>query len=232
LLAAALQDYHRAVIVGSSTYGKATMQQFFPVDTLLKNSPATSGNGYVKITGGKLYRVTGQTAQLNGVIPDIHLPDAFDAVHYGEKYMPDALPSDTVKRNAYFRPLPPLPLAWLNQLSNQRVSGNQNFQQIQKAIQEESRLAEASTRVVPLKLEWFNKWENENKSNGLLFNEKEMPPSKVFIAQNHKDDMPQLLMDAYAKSVNDVILKNIQQDIYIEEAYRITLDLIQSQPKN
>jgi carboxyl-terminal processing protease len=232
LVAAVLQDYNRAVIVGSPSYGKATMQQVFPVDTLQKNPNAVSANGYVKITDGKLYRVTGQTAQLNGVIPDIRLPDAFDAIEYGERFTPDVLPSDTVKRNAYYKPLSPLPVSQLSGLSNQRVDNNKNFQQLKEMIRAEKMIAGSPVRVVPLKLDLFEKWANEHKGNETLFEEKENASGKVFTAQNHKDEAQQLLRDSYAKTINEIILKNIQQDIYIGEAYQITIDLIKMQPKN
>jgi carboxyl-terminal processing protease len=231
LLAAALQDYNRAVIVGSPTYGKATMQQVFPMDTLLKSSSAPSENGYVKITEGKLYRVTGQTAQLNGVIPDIHLPDAFEALHYGEKFTPDALPSDTVKRNTWFKPLPSLPIAELSQLSSQRLAANPRFQQISSALRQR-KLEESSARVIPLKLESFDKWAKEHTAVDVLYKEKEGVASKVFAAQNHRDEIQQVSWNAYAKNLNEAVLKNILQDAYIEEAYQITLDLIKTQPKN
>jgi carboxyl-terminal processing protease len=232
LVAAVLQDYNRALIVGSPSYGKATMQQIFPVDTLMKNPNAHSANGYVKVTDGKLYRVTGQTAQLNGVIPDIRLPDAFDALHYGERFTPDVLPSDTVKRNAYYKPLLPLPVSQLSGLSNQRVKANKNFQELKEAIRVEKQLRESTERVVPLKLELFQKWADVNKSSEVLFGEIENAPSKIFTAQNHKDEAQHLLRDSYAKTINEIILKNIQQDIYIEEAYQIAIDLIKLQPKN
>lgn len=231
LLAAALQDYNRAVVVGSPTYGKATMQQVFPMDTLMKNPSAPSENGYVKITDGKLYRVTGLTAQRNGVIPDIHLPDAFEALHYGERFTPDALPSDTVKRNGYFKPLDPLPVSQLKQSSAQRLATSQGFQQINTAI--DRRKAEQSTvRVIPLKLEAFEKWAKDNNSYATLYGEKHGSPSKTFVAQNHKDQNQEVSWDTYAKTLNEGVLKNIQEDIYIEEAYQVVLDLIKMQIKN
>jgi carboxyl-terminal processing protease len=231
LLAAALQDYNRAVIVGGPTYGKATMQQVFPMDTLLKSSSAPSENGYVKITEGKLYRVTGQTAQLSGVTPDIHLPDAFEALHYGEKYTPDALPSDTVKRNAWYKPLPSLPIAQLSQLSSQRLAASQRFQQISSAIQQR-KLEESNVKVIPLKLESFDKWAKEHAAGEALYKEKDAAPTKSFVIQNHRDEIQQVSWDAYAKTLNEGVLKNIQQDVYIEEAYQVILDLIKTQPKN
>jgi carboxyl-terminal processing protease len=208
------------------------MQLIFPLDTLTRNSSAQSANGYAKITTGKLYRVSGQTAQLKGVVPDINLPDAFEAARFGERFEDDALPSDTVKKNQYYRPLPLLPITQLRSLSSQRVNNNKNFQEIKEAVKVETQANAAVTRVIPLKLELFENWAVENKKEDILFDEKEMEASKVFVAQNHKDDMLQFASNNYSKTINDVTLKNIQQDIYIEEAYQIILDFLKTQTKN
>ena len=56
--------------------------------------------------------------------------------------------------------------------------------------------------------------------------------SNLFKAQNHKDGTQQALSDAYTRSISDITLKNIQQDIYIEEAYQIMIDLINMHTKN
>lgn len=229
MLAAALQDYNRAIIVGSPTYGKATMQQIFPMDTITSDNSVASPDGFIKITTGKLYRVSGQTAQLNGVTPDVRLPDAFDALHYREKFTPDALPSDTVKKNSYYQALPALPVEQLAQLSNQRINNNPDFKQIKQEIQTETAMRE-SQQTIPLKTEAFVQWAAQNKKDEM--DEKETPPSKLFTAQNHKDDLQQFLNTSYSKTINDAALKNIQQDIYIEEAYQIITDFIKLQPKN
>src|SRR5690606_11107237 len=79
-VAGALQDYNRAIIVGGTTFGKATMQVTLPLDTAVDfiNPLAHSRkkeNDFVKITTGKLYRPTGRTNQLGGLKPDILLPE-------------------------------------------------------------------------------------------------------------------------------------------------------------
>lgn len=229
LLAAALQDYNRAVIVGSPTYGKATMQQVFPMDTLMKNPMAKSANGYVKITTGKLYRVNGQTAQLNGVLPDVYLPDAFDALEYGEKFDRSALPPDTVNRNTYYTPLKPLPIAQVRQLSDQRINNNKNFQEIKEGIRIQSQ-RNAAARVIPLQLELFEKWAEQEKKEEI--DEHTSAETSLFVSANHKDDVQQIQAGFYGKAVNDIKLKNIRSDIYIEEAYQIIIDLLKLQPKN
>ena len=82
MVAGTLQDYHRAVIVGTPTYGKATAQVVLPMDTtvdLQKNFTNIQSDSYLKITVSQLYRVNGTSAQATGVQPDVVLPDILQA---------------------------------------------------------------------------------------------------------------------------------------------------------
>ncbi|MEL6989814.1 MAG: S41 family peptidase, partial [Bacteroidota bacterium] len=86
ILAAALQDYKRAVIVGStSTYGKGTVQRFFDLDRVIQGGDELKPLGDLKVTTQKFYRVDGGSTQLKGVVPDIILPDNFHYIKTGEK---------------------------------------------------------------------------------------------------------------------------------------------------
>jgi carboxyl-terminal processing protease len=98
IVAGALQDYGRAVIVGDqSTHGKGTVQT---IVQLKDNAPLgfVGDPGSVKITIQKFYRVAGGSTQQKGVIPDIILPSEFDALELGETTLPYYLPYDTVPR--------------------------------------------------------------------------------------------------------------------------------------
>ncbi|MFI5186975.1 MAG: carboxy terminal-processing peptidase [Chitinophagales bacterium] len=224
MLAAALQDYNRAVIAGSPTYGKASMQKIFSLDTLSNNSSDNYKGDVVKITDGKLYRVTGQTAQLKGVIPDVTLPDIFDALKYREKFSPDALNSDTVKRNAYYKPLSPLPVSELSQRSEQRIKDNKNFQDIKTAIQMQGTLFENQTVV--LKPDAFEKWIQQAENLRKIAESEDEHNTDLFVAENYSTDKEKMQTDSYKKEINQVVLKNLQHDIYIEEAYNIISDLV------
>src|SRR5258708_21554092 len=82
MVAGTLQDYHRAVIVGTPTYGKATAQVVLPMDTAIdvaKGIGKIKTDSYFKITVSKLYRVNGTTAQAKGVQPDVVLPDMLES---------------------------------------------------------------------------------------------------------------------------------------------------------
>ncbi len=87
ILAAAIQDYGRGIIIGSeSTYGKGTVQRFFDLDQALPESMSDMGPmGSIKLTTQKFYRINGGSTQLNGVQPDIILPDAYSYISTGEQ---------------------------------------------------------------------------------------------------------------------------------------------------
>ncbi len=101
IFAGAMQDYGRALIVGSQSYGKGTVQSIQPLN-----------HGQLKLTLAKFYRVSGQSTQNRGVIPDITFPSLYDGREIGEDTLPDALPWDTIPAVSYrpytnFAPLLP-----------------------------------------------------------------------------------------------------------------------------
>jgi len=114
MVAGTLQDYNRALIVGSSTYGKATAQVVLPIDTTLDLDTYDGhsvASGYIKLTISRLYRVNGTTAQIVGVKPDVVLPDPIGSVGKREADEKDPLAAPVIDPNKYYRPLSPLPLA-------------------------------------------------------------------------------------------------------------------------
>ena len=92
--AAAMQDYNRAIIAGANSLGKATVQVVLPVDETQQD--------FVKTTIEKFYRITGQSAQINGVTPDVKIPVLYDEIMPREKNEKTAMPSD-VNRPVLFK---------------------------------------------------------------------------------------------------------------------------------
>ncbi len=103
ILAAALQDYRRAIVIGGDhTYGKGTVQRF--VDLTRIAGVKSMGNlGSLKWTTQKFYRITGKSTQRRGVVPDIKLPDRYRYLKISEKDEKHALPYSTI-RAAEFKP--------------------------------------------------------------------------------------------------------------------------------
>ncbi|QHI70688.1 carboxy terminal-processing peptidase [Tichowtungia aerotolerans] len=124
IVAAALQDYGRAVIVGDSkTHGKGTVQTVLPLSRL------SDDLGSLKVTTAGFYRIAGGSTQLRGVTPDIVLPSLFDSLEIGEEFLPNALPWSQVQ-SAYYRPwrnsVKPL-LPELQIRSQERMRDNPEF---------------------------------------------------------------------------------------------------------
>ncbi|MGH2553565.1 MAG: carboxy terminal-processing peptidase [Chitinophagaceae bacterium] len=231
LLAATLQDYNRAVIIGSDTYGKATAQRMFSIDTISTEAMPAENKEMVKITIAKLYRLSGGSAQFTGVLPDVILPDAFDALEFREKFSKYALTPDTGKKNNYYKPLPSIPVSELVKRSAARVVASEAFNEIKKFIEEGKKKYSAKTRTIPLKWDQFEIWMKENEKMERILNEDELP-TKKFTVENHAGDKDSFRNNAYAREVNDVLLKNISGDIYIDEAFSVLLDLILLQKSN
>lgn len=227
MLAASLQDYNRAVIIGSNTYGKATMQQMFLLDTITRK-PFTGAEDKdaVKITIKKLYRLNGQSAQLNGVIPDVILPDAFDAIDYREKFQKFSLPADTVKRNTFYKPLSPLPIAELAKQSATRISTDPDFNAIKKIIEIQRKLMQSTSQTIPLKWDGFEKWEQEHNSP-LDEMKTNTTSTTLFTVENHSQDKQLLQNNLSDKEINSAWLQNVAADIYTQETFRVLTDLIQ-----
>jgi len=99
IFAGAIQDYHRGVIVGESSYGKGTVQTVINLNRFI-NDP-NNQVGELKITFQKFYRVTGSSTQHKGVTPDIKFPTAFSPEQFGESSSPSALPWDEIKGTLY-----------------------------------------------------------------------------------------------------------------------------------
>ena len=130
ILAGALQDYNRAVIVGeSSTFGKGTVQQPLEIARFMPLFADHDRAGAVKLTIQKFYRVAGSSTQKEGVIPDIVFPSVRDALEVGERYADHALPHDTIKQAVDFRPFnrQSLFLSVLQEKNEVRVKASKDF---------------------------------------------------------------------------------------------------------
>ena len=92
IFAGAIQDYHRGLIIGQNTFGKGTVQNLVPLDRW-SDQPV---DGQLTVTIGKFYRVTGESTQHRGVVPDVTLPSPIDPKEVGEADQPDSLPWDRI----------------------------------------------------------------------------------------------------------------------------------------
>jgi carboxyl-terminal processing protease len=136
ILAAALQDYGRAVVAGGkSTFGKGTVQSVVELDQYLPTAMSAYKPGSLKLTIQKFYRVSGGSTQNRGVIPDIRMPTVADSMDVTETSLKNALPYDEVEPVRYARLDTVTPvLSQLVKGSQERVAASPEFGYIQEDI--------------------------------------------------------------------------------------------------
>ncbi|MEO1420964.1 MAG: carboxy terminal-processing peptidase, partial [Pseudomonadota bacterium] len=100
IFAGAIQDYERGVVLGQQTFGKGSVQNLYNLDQFVPRSEG-DGLGQLTLTIGKYYRVTGDSTQNRGVLPDIELPSMIDVEEFGESTRPRALPWDQIQRTRF-----------------------------------------------------------------------------------------------------------------------------------
>jgi carboxyl-terminal processing protease len=137
ILAAALQDYGRAVVAGGkSTFGKGTVQSVVELDQYLPTAMSAYKPGSLKLTIQKFYRISGGSTQNRGVIPDIRLPAVADSMDVTETSLKNALPYDEVApvRHARLDTVTPV-LSGLVKASQERVAASPEFAYIREDIE-------------------------------------------------------------------------------------------------
>lgn len=135
IFAGAMQDYHRALIIGGQTFGKGTVQTIQPLN-----------HGELKLTLAKFYRVSGQSTQHQGVLPDIDYPSIIDTKEIGESALPEAMPWDTIRpavkpETDPFKPY----LAQLKTLHDKRTLNDAEFAYIRDRLALSQKLSEEKT---------------------------------------------------------------------------------------
>lgn len=136
IFAGAIQDYQRGIVLGGQTFGKGTVQEIIPMSY-----------GQVKLTRSKFYRISGESTQHRGVLPDIAFPDFYDAYDdIGESSLDGALPWDTV-RPVEFRTYHPVQasLPKLRELHELRAAESPDFNYLVEQIERTRALRERET---------------------------------------------------------------------------------------
>ena len=152
IVAGALQDYGRAIVIGSDhTHGKGTVQVIMDLDEslTLKNMRKYMPLGALKMTTQKFYRISGDSTQYRGVIPDIVLPDSGQFNEYGERYLDYSLPWDRIEAVEHLD-WPQFDQQTLIERSQERVANSKEFseiRQISDAIQERIQNTRQSLKI-------------------------------------------------------------------------------------
>lgn len=230
IFAAAMQDYNRALIVGSNTFGKATGQIILPLDPAY--SPSAYGGdvedpsfGYLKVTTSKYYHITCSTHQLNGIKPDITLPDVYDIYDYRESQYANALKRDSVVKKVYYTALPEPPSAVLSNQSIGRLADLPYGNKLKTTVDSLHKVLDERV-TFPLQIEVYKKEEIEmDQAISRLFGLIEQE-SNTFEVVNNQYDLRIMEMNNYRSVINEGYLERVKNDVYIEETYNVISDYI------
>lgn len=222
ILAAAVQDYKRGVIVGTkSTFGKGTVQRFYDLNKMVRTTNGLD-LGALKITTQKFYRINGGATQLKGVIPDIVLPDIYAEIEVGEREMDHAMEWDEIDPEIYDYWKKKIDLANLKSASDQRTDTTMAFQIIEKNAQwlKEQR----DETKYPLNYKQFVDWSNAREESAKAFDQLDEYKNSFQVSFPKDDQMKMKSDSAVAERLNKW-KENLESDPYVGEVFNIFKDL-------
>ncbi len=224
IIAAALQDYKRAVIIGStSTYGKGTVQRFLDLDKSVSNANDFKPLGELKLTIQKYYRIDGGSTQMEGVVPDIILPDALNYVEVGERENETAMEWTKIPPAKYAQDV--FVVRNIDQIianSKARTQANSAFVAIDNNAKNVK--VQSDRKVFPLEINAYKKDLATRKETSKKFNDL-FTNIDGFIAGNIESDLQQINKDSVSIGRNNNFLKSLRKDVYIDEAINVIKDL-------
>ena len=225
IVAGALQDYDRALIVGSQSFGKGSVQNFIDLDRAISGSEDLKPLGELKITIQKYYRVAGASTQLRGVEPDLQLPDIYDEIPTGERENERALEWSKIKEVEYHQDVySPPALEGLRARHEARIYESDTYAMIKeyagwlKDNKDES--------YVPLDLAsyqaYLNKLEKENEKYEALLNSD---------AKDRVEHVVKLEFDTEISEEENAArltawMEKVNKDVHLDETMAIMNDLI------
>ena len=223
ILAAALQDYNRAIIIGSKqTYGKGTVQNVLSLNQFISGN--TYGElGFIKLTTDKFYRISGGSTQLEGVKSDIVLPNRYSYVDIGERDLENPLSWDQIN-SANYSPLNKQ-LYYDKSLENSknRISKNEFF----NIINEQAKWVkeQQDDNIVSLNYDSYKMDMDNNKKESEKFKKIEDFKSNYKFewlrdTRIMGDEIPDEIIERRNRWIDD-----LKKDLYVDEAVNILSDL-------
>ena len=223
ILAAALQDYNRAIILGSKqTYGKGTVQNVVDLNNVISGN--TYGDlGSLKITTDKFYRVNGGSTQLEGVKSDLIFPNRYSYIDIGEKDLDNPLSWDKIDPARYDNSVKVFNYAQAISNSKERIGQNEYF----SIIDQHAKLIKSKQDDKTISLDYNSYKEDQEEfklqSDKLKVIEEFNSPylfewndNNLDANSSYNDDM---------KEKRDRWIKSLQKDIYVDEAMNLLKDL-------
>jgi len=228
ILAAAMQDYKRAVVIGSKqTYGKGTVQNLVDLNEMVRNSDMDD-LGALKITSQKFYRVNGGSTQLEGVKSDVVMPDRYSYIDVGEKDYNNPMPYDKISPAKFNVWKNPIDVEAIVAQSKERIEKNESLQLIDENAK------------------WIKKRRDEKSVNlnydtyvqNIERRKDETEKFKAIDKYNNNLKFESLPYEVALMETDSTLLekrnrwhKNLEKDVYVEEAVFVLQDLMKVKNK-
>ena len=223
ILAAAMQDYGRAIILGSKqSYGKGTVQELIDLNREIRNN-LMGDLGALKLTRQKFYRINGGSTQLKGVNSDIVIPDRYQYIKVGERELENPLPWDEINKVSYEPWKKNQRFATAIANSKKRIEANPLF----KLIDENARWVQKQKEENTYSLEYNAYKKQVDESEAMIKKFKELTEYKSPVQFS---SLP--AEEEKAKTNEDVKIRrdrwheSLQKDVYVEEAASVLEDLV------
>ena len=228
-VAAALQDYNRALIVGSRTYGKGTAQSIFSLEpgkpTLnLATVGKNTKTGYATVTTERCYRISGKSVQYTGVIPDIEIPELSDYAVYRESRLRFALKPDEIFKKVYYQPLAAITMNAMNNNSRERIAGNLYFKEVNNVLQLLNEDYRGKSQ--PLQKEEFEKRFKALSISMQALEKISATETGSFTIEFLPSDLQRMAVDEYFQELNDSWSTALRKDYSLAETINIISDYI------
>ena len=218
IVAGALQDYGRAVVVGSDhTHGKGTVQVIMNLDDnlTLRNMRQYMPLGALKMTTQKFYRVSGDSTQYRGVVPDIILPDRNQYNEFGERYLDYSLQWDRIEEVEH-REWPTFDRETLKAKSRARVAASEEFTEIQRiadSLGERIKETRQSLLISDVIQEREDLLGMDNSAHGMAG------------MSDEDDDAAEDKSDTEGQNPTEKLVESVLKDAYVKESMAILVDL-------
>jgi carboxyl-terminal processing protease len=237
IMAAAMQDYGRAVIVGTPSYGKGTVQRFFNLDRAVtrgnsslvdKDGKPLGALGDLKVTIQKFFRINGGSTQLKGVTPDIILPDSYMEIPVGERDNEHPMAWTQINPVKYTQgvvDLKKMPQIIAN--SQKRVEKNPVFAAYKDNAHRMK--VQRDNSEYPLNIKEYRALEAKRDAEVEKF-KSVIKPIESFVAENVTDDLDALNAGNDSSKIirNREWLKDVKKDAHLYETLMVVRDLIQN----
>lgn len=222
ILAAAMQDYKRAIIIGSKqTYGKGTVQNVIDLNRWMKNSDL-GDMGALKVTTQKFYRVNGGSTQLEGVKSDVVVPDRYSYIDIGEKDMENPLPWDQIEPADYEEWDGYIDFDKTLAKSKKRMAESKQLQLIDESAKWISE--QRNEDVYPLNYTTYAQQIKENEELAKRFDSiTDYKTDLSFVSLPYEQEM--FKQDTTLQEKRTRWHENLSKDVYVEEAVNVLQDL-------